>query len=73
MSKEIPSPKPETVNAYLPSYGYTDRRATLHTFQETRETEVDGPAFEFVFKCIETGAERRWGLVDRFVFKDMGN
>lgn len=71
MSKEIPLPKPETLNAYLPN---TKGRATLHHFHETRECVVEGPAYEFIYKCVETDAERRWGLVDRFEFnEDEGN
>lgn len=73
MSKEIPLPKPTTLNAHLPSSGYRDGRSTLHTFVTTRECEVDGPAYEFVYKCNETGSERRWGVVDRFEFESEGN
>lgn len=71
----LPTPIPETINALLPSLGYPDRRPTLHIYLEARETRVDGPrgeAWEFIFKCSETGLERRWGIVDRFTFKDMG-
>lgn len=69
-------PKPDTLSAYL-SIG---SRATLHTFLDTRECEVEvprtegtakQPAWEFIFRCSETGTERRWGLVDRLVFRNL--
>lgn len=69
------TPKPETINAYLESAGYKTRKATLHFFIEARETTVDGPrgdAWEFIYKCSETGAERRWGIVERLDFTDTG-
>lgn len=66
------TPKPDTINAYLPSYGYANRRATLHVYHETRECAVEGPAYEYIYKCTETNVERRWGLVERISFKDMG-
>ncbi len=62
------SPKPETTTARLPSEGYSNGRTTAHFYFETRETDVDGPAYEYIFKCSETGAERRWGLIERFSF-----
>jgi len=65
-------PEPQTTNAYLISAGYKRKRATLHVFVEARETTVEGPrgdAWEFIFKCTETDAERRWGIVDRLTFK----
>lgn len=42
-------------------------------YSETRECNVDGPAYEFIYKCLETGAERRWGLIDRVEFLDETN
>lgn len=66
-------PKPETLRAVLPSFGYPPGgrpRWTEHHFVEAREALVGGPnpdAWEFVFECEETGAERRWGIVDRSV------
>ncbi len=68
------TPKPETINAYLESAGYKRKKATLHIFVEARETTVEGPrgdSWEFIFKCSETGVERRWGVIDRLTFKDM--
>lgn len=75
MPKNAPAPKPDTICAYLPSDGYRDRRATLHNFLEAREANVEGPAWEYVYVCSETGVERRWGLVERLVFTgfDEGN
>lgn len=73
-------PKPDTLNAHLESAGYTHSRATLHEYVDTRECEVEvprtegtakQPAWEFIFKCTETGVERRWGCVDRLVFKNI--
>lgn len=70
------TPKPETLSAYLESAGYIKfRKMTLHTFVEARETVVEGPrgdAWEFIYKCTETGAERRWGVVERIEL-DEGN
>lgn len=71
-------PKPDTLAAHLESAGYSHRKATLHLYVDTRECEVEvprtegrepQPAWEFIYKCTETGAERRWGCVDRLVFK----
>lgn len=69
MAKNIPAPEPETTSAYLVLEN--KKRATLHIYLETRETIVDGPAWEYIFKCLETGVERRWGVIDRLTFKDM--
>lgn len=65
------APKPETLNAYLVNEKL--ERPTLHVYLETRETETDGAGWEHIFKCMETGIERRWGLVERLSFKDIGN
>jgi hypothetical protein len=64
------TPKPETTSAYL---SLEKGRATLHHYLETREVEVDGQAWEFIFKCVETGTERRWGLIERLTFAEEGN
>ena len=75
-------PRPDTTTALLESGGYTHKRATVHTYVDTRECEVEvprtegtakQPAWEFIFKCNETGVERRWGIVDRLVFKNLLN
>lgn len=65
-SKKLKGPKPETLTALLPSFGYGPGRPriTVHTYVDTRECVLptpDGEAWEFVFKCSETGVERRWG------------
>lgn len=71
MINKIPLPKPVTLNAILPN---NLGNPTLHIFLETRECVVDDePAYEYVFKCLETGSERRWGLVDRFEFDKVAN
>lgn len=58
------------MTAILPSQGYGPGHpvATLHTFVETRECHLpspDGEAYEYIYKCVVTGAERRWGTADR--------
>ncbi len=59
-------PVPVTKEALLPSFGYGPGtpRITKHTYSRTMECILpspDGDAYEFLFKCSETGAERRWG------------
>lgn len=60
-------PKPETINALLPSFGYGPGvpRITKHFWVETRKCDLpgDGDAWEFIFKCSETGVCRRWGTM----------
>lgn len=63
MSKQIPTPKPETINAIIPN---VMGKPTLHVFLETRECNEDGPAYEFIYQCTETETERRWGIVERY-------
>lgn len=61
-------PKPETKMALLASEGFAAFRLTKHFYVDTREAAVLGPhpeAWEFIFKCAETGVERRWGIVNR--------
>jgi hypothetical protein len=64
----VKPPIPETKSPRLPSAGYRDERYTQHVYLETRPTMLPGPAgaaWEFVFVCQETGAERRWGVCER--------
>lgn len=58
----LPTPDREVV--YLPSAGLDERRATLHRYHETRPAlDANGGAgHEFIFRCAETGAERRYGF-----------
>lgn len=59
--------------AWLPSEGRADGRCTIHTFVRTEEVPADAlkyangprsmrPGFAHVFRCTETGVERRWGI-----------
>jgi hypothetical protein len=62
--------------AFLPSSGYGDGRATLHIFdrreevpaeqlklaQEHKPRGAQRPGIALIYKCTETGAEKRWGL-----------
>ncbi len=59
-------PVPVTKVALLPSFGYGPGlpRVTEHTYSQTLECTLpggDGDCFEFMYKCSETGVERRWG------------
>lgn len=67
-SKTIP--EPVTRSAWLMCE--QEQRWTLHTYAETRAVTLQGKqgghAYEFLFKCSETGAVRRWGTWDRRVF-----
>ncbi len=59
-------PEPETTRAKL--YCESLREFTQHAFVEARPCVLpspDGAAWEFIFKCEVTGAERRWGTTDR--------
>lgn len=63
-------PKPEVTEALLPSFGYGPGvpRITKHKYVRTMECNLpspDGEAWEHIFSCQETGAERRWGTEDR--------
>lgn len=66
-------PKPETKVAQLISAGHPSPTFTTHHYYETRPIVLPGPrsdkdnglAWEHVFKCFETGAERRWGIEHR--------
>lgn len=63
-------PVPETKTALLPSFGYGPGlpRVTRHTYTRTLECNLpspDGDAYEFMYQCEETGAERRWGTCER--------
>lgn len=65
-------PKPETTRAWLMSAGIPEKTYTTHHWYETRLVSVkvlkptgeyrNEQAWEHVFKCFKTGAERRWGL-----------
>ena len=50
--------KPETLYAMLASAGHHRLRVTRHAYAETRKA---GGAYEYFFKCLETGAVRLWG------------
>lgn len=58
-------PEPVTKTALLPSFGYGPGtpRVTEHEYSRTVECFLpeDGEAYEFLFRCKETGVERRWG------------
>lgn len=63
-------PVPITKEALLPSHGYGPGwpRVTKHKYSRTLECTLpspDGEAYEFLFKCSETGVERRWGTWER--------
>lgn len=59
-------PEPETRRALLPSYGYGPGtpRITEHVYSRTVECYIpdEGDCYEFLYKCSETGTERRWGF-----------
>lgn len=61
-------PQPETLIAKLPSFGYGPGtpRWTEHKYVKTLECTLpgDGDAYEFIFACSVTGAERRWGTAE---------
>jgi len=63
-------PVPETKEALLPSFGYGPGypRITRHVYSRTMECTLpspDGDAYEFLYRCSETGVERRWGTQER--------
>lgn len=63
------TPEPETKEAVLPSFGYGPGRPrwTKHKYVKTLECTLpgeDGVAYEFIYRCSETGVERRWGTFD---------
>ena len=63
-------PKPETLIALLPSFGYGPGKPviTKHVYSRTLECNLpspDGEAYEFEYTCTVTGAARRWGTCDR--------
>lgn len=66
-SNDKNGPAPITKTALLPSVGYGPGvpRITKHTWVATRKTRLpgDGEAWEFIFRCAETGADRRWGTM----------
>lgn len=66
-------PEPETKEALLPSFGYGPGlpRITRHVFTRALECHLpgEGEAWEFLYKCEETGVERRWGTW----FEEEGN
>lgn len=61
-------PKPVTKRPILLSAGYSLPTPTRHRWIATRACTLPGPdgaAWEFVFVCETTGAERRYGVEDR--------
>lgn len=57
-------PVPECRHPLLPSAGV--RRATKHDFATVEEIPplIDGHrSWAYLFRCAETGAMRRWGVV----------
>lgn len=57
---------PETKYAWLTSYGYGPGlpRWTRHKYVKMLECTLpgeEGEIYELVYRCEETGAERRWG------------
>ena len=61
--------------AWLPSAGLDEKRATLHEFvrldplapEDLKYSAEHGPrstnpAYAVIYRCTETGAERRWGV-----------
>ncbi len=60
-------PTPETKTVTLVN---SQGNVTVHVYVETAECMLpapDGAAWEFLFRCTETGIMRRYGAVDRFV------
>lgn len=60
------TPRPERRHAVL--WNTAEGRPTHHNYVETRPTrlnEPDGSAWEHIFRCAETGTERRYGLEHR--------
>lgn len=61
-------PEPETKTAILQSHGYGPGAPifTLHTYSRTGDCTLpgEGQCYEFLFKCSQTGEERRWGTYD---------
>ena len=61
------APKPETRRAFLISAGYPRPTPTVHHFYEARRVTLPGTrgvAWEFIYRCFKTGAERRWGTAN---------
>lgn len=63
-------PRPTTSRAILISAGFHKPTTTVHHYKTTRKVlvkdahGVESPAWEHVFRCARTGAERRWGIDD---------
>lgn len=58
-----PPSAPRLPDAFLPSAGFGERRATLHSFVRFEPVQVGGQhAMSVIYACSETGAERRWVL-----------
>jgi hypothetical protein len=58
----------ETLTAWLPSYGYDDRRPTKHTFSHRQPmlalVDRGGALLQpdaLMYRCAETGVCRQWG------------
>ncbi len=67
MTKPMPERRHDVM---IISAGFVDPKPTKHDFVETRECVLPGPdgnAWEFLFKCQETGEIRRYGVEDRKV------
>lgn len=68
-------PKPETLKAWLISAGLPSPGWTQHTYLETRAKVLTGPepaAWEHIYVCSKTGAERVWGNENRSSYADHG-
>lgn len=65
MIERVPTPETRSAILWSESLG----RPTRHEYKETRATTIRFPhsaaVWEFVFRCVESGAERRWGVVRR--------
>lgn len=63
----LPAPRPVRDRVILASDGYPGRvRFTTHYFVGAVPVRVDGDAYwSFEYECLETGARRRFGLMDR--------
>jgi hypothetical protein len=75
MTAKNTRPRPERFTVCIPSNGYGSPRATRHKYVATRETTFEGPhggpAYEFIFRCEETGEERRYGYQMREADSDV--
>lgn len=56
-----------TLEAFLPSTGYNNRKATKHRYSHSEPVtkQIDGKAVTGVghfYRCVETGEIRQWGF-----------